>query len=98
MMKKKSTPEKSTPETQAIDTTGSNVSDQAIPGNDPTPPTQASREKPWLYVYDYDVEHDFFNEDGGKWLVILSERSIDLYWSRIREAVIAGKLGGRAKV
>lgn len=37
-------------------------------------------------------------ERSGKWLIYVAPRNVDAVWRKIRDAVEAGKLGGRAKV
>lgn len=64
----------------------------------PVLPT-AVPERGWIYVHrtspGYPLEHPL---RSGKWLIFLKSSIIDRYWPRIRDAVIAGKLGDCAKV
>lgn len=64
----------------------------------PALPT-AIPERGWIYVYrtspGYPLSHPL---RSGKWLVFLSSSTIDRYWPRIRDAVIAGNMGNCAKV
>lgn len=56
-------------------------------------------ERGWIYVYrtspGYPLSHPL---RSGKWLVFLSSSTIDRYWLRIRDSVIAGNMGKCAKV
>lgn len=64
----------------------------------PVLPT-AIQERGWIYVYreapGYPLDHPL---RSGKWLVFLSNATIDRYWPLIGDAVVAGKMGDSAKV
>lgn len=72
--------------------------DCGIPAEDGLMPTTV-QETGWIYEYskasDYPLAHPL---RSGKWLVFLSTTTTDRYWQKIREAVIAGKMGDCAKV
>jgi hypothetical protein len=55
-------------------------------------------DEPWLWAERAVGDYRQANENSGKWLVYLSVESVDLYWEKIRQATIEGRLGYRAKV
>ena len=60
-------------------------------------PTKEKR-KYWLFAERKVGSYPAHTERGGKWLIFIPKTAIDEVWSRIRQAVEEGKLGGSAKV
>lgn len=52
----------------------------------------------WIHAFCKQGEYPAATERNGKWLIFLSEASIDRYWQKIKTAVEQGLLGSQAKV
>jgi hypothetical protein len=55
-------------------------------------------DEPWLWADRASGDRPPANENSGKWLVDMSVENVDLYWEKIKQATIEGRLGCSAKV
>ena len=51
----------------------------------------------WVYAHRKHGEYPEYTSRGGKWLIFVSSLNLDALWTKIKNAVENGSLGGMAK-
>lgn len=53
---------------------------------------------PWIYAINDTTDYSSaVGNEGGKWMVMIYKEQMDTMWVKIRESLMAGKLGKEAK-